>query len=448
MKKITLAYFGSPSFSALFLEKLLSDYSINRIIEVKLVVTQPDRPVGRKQILTPTPVRQVAEKYKIPLYYFEDSKLEIRNSKPLINPNNQIPITKQYQNSNDQNSKQKSFENLNFEYLNLFSISNLQFRIFKNIDLALVYAFGQIVPKSLLGLPKYGFWCVHPSLLPKYRGPSPIAYPLILGEKKTGVTIFQMDEKVDHGPIIAQEELEISDTDRRPDLEIKLTNLAFSMFKKIIFQLTSSGVNELPSNKTRKPVNPLTLKPQDNKYATSTRLLKKSDGFIPLPVLKKTLNNQPLTFEELPSLIKEYLIKNSNNQAPITQKKLDSKFKAQSIKETQSSNDQNRIKCYPELAYPNERSDEISGSFNRNIENWGLKIENSSKIIHDYFRGLYPWPGLWTQIRPTRSEAADYKRLKITDLALVNNKLMIKKVQLEGKKEVDFEVFNKAYQVF
>lgn len=435
MKKITLAYFGSPSFSALFLEKLLSDYSINRIIEVKLVVTQPDRPVGRKQILTPTPVRQVAEKYKIPLYYFEDSKLEIRNSKPLINPNNQIPITKQYQNSNDQNSKQKSFENLNFEYLNLFRISNLQFRIFKNIDLALVYAFGQIVPKSLLGLPKYGFWCVHPSLLPKYRGPSPIAYPLILGEKKTGVTIFQMDEKIDHGPIIAQEELEISDTDRRPDLEIKLTNLAFSMFKKIIFQLTSSGVNELPSNKTRKPVNPLTLKPQDHKHATYTRLLKKSDGFIPLPVVKKALSNEPLTAEEIPPLIQEYLIKNSKSQIPIT-------------KQIQSSNDQNRIKCYPELAYPNGRSGEISGSFNRIIENWGLKIENSSKIIHDYFRSLYPWPGIWTQIRPTRSEATDYKRLKITDLALVNNKLMIKKVQLEGKKEVDFEVFNKAYQVF
>lgn len=340
MKKITLAYFGSPSFSALFLEKLLSDYSINRIIEVKLVVTQPDRPVGRKQILTPTPVKKIAQKFQIPISNFQTNF---------------------------------KFQKTNFQ--------------FQNIDLALVYAYSLIIPKQWLTIPKYGFWCVHPSLLPKYRGPSPIAYPLIFGEKKTGVTIFQMDEKIDHGPIISQEELEISNTDRRPDLEIKLTNLAFSMFKKIIFQLTSSGVNVLPSNKTREPVNPLTLKPQDDKYATYTLLLKKSDGFIPLPVLKKALNNESLTFEELPKILQK-------------------------------------------------------------IRNLKLEIRNSSKIIYDYFRGLYPWPGLWTQIKPTRSDTDDYKRLKITDLALINNQLLIKKVQLEGKKEVDFEVFNKAYQVF
>ncbi|MCX7881582.1 MAG: methionyl-tRNA formyltransferase, partial [Patescibacteria group bacterium] len=178
-QKLTLAYFGSPSFSALLLENLLFDYSINRIIEIKFVVTQPDQPVGRKQILTPTPVKQIAEKYRIPIYYSENSKFKAPNSKQknkILNPN-------------DQNCK---------------AIENWKLKI-ENLDLCLVYAHSMIIPKDWLNLPRLGFWCVHPSLLPKYRGPSPIAYPLIFGDKKTGVTIFQMDEKIDHGPIIAQE---------------------------------------------------------------------------------------------------------------------------------------------------------------------------------------------------------------------------------------------------
>lgn len=362
MKKLTLAYFGSPYFSSLFLEKLLTDTSINRIIEVKFIVTQPDRPVGRKQLLTPTPVKQVAKKYGILVK-------ELKKNTKL-----QAPITKKTQNS-------KRFENLNFENLSLF-------RIFKNIDLALVYAFGQIIPKNILDLPKYGFWNIHPSLLPKYRGPSPTVYPLILGEKKTGVTIFKMDEEIDHGPIIAQKQLKILETDRRPKLEIKLTNLAFVIFKKIICRSFSrpfkSATFTLPS-----------LKPQNHQLATHTRLLKKEDGFIPLSILKKALNNKPVTFENLPEIIKEYL-----NQ------------------------------------YPKEK------------EFFLKKNLNFSLLIFNLFRGLYPWPGVWTRIQPTKSQTAYYKRLKITDLTLINKQLVIKKVQLEGKKEVNFAQFNNTYKVF
>jgi len=341
MNKLKIVYFGTPDFSARFLEKLITDTLINQLIKVKLVVTQPDKPVGRKQILTETAVKQVAEKYQISNIKYQK---EIRNLKLEI----------------------------------------------RNFDLALLFAFGQIIPKELLDLPKYGFLNIHPSLLPKYRGASPIAYPLILGDKKTGVTIIEMDEKLDHGPIITQEELRISPTNRRPDLETKLTDLAFAMFKKLIYKMYGqpSGLS-LPT-----PINSnqFQLTAQADQHATYTRLLKKSDGFVPLSTLKKALNNEPLTFKELPKILQE-------------------------------------------------------------IENWklvpseveGLEIRNSPKIIYNYFRGLYPWPGIWT-ILPNG------KRLKITDMKLSNFKnfptLKLEKVQLEGKKEVEFSIFNKAYKMF
>lgn len=282
MKKLRIAYFGSPDFSAFFLEKMLLDKNLP--VEVRLIVTQPDSPVGRKQILTPTSVKKVAEKYK-------------------------------------KSVSERSKVNL------------------KDIDLALVYAFGELIPKELLSLPKFGFWNIHPSLLPKYRGPSPIASPLINGDTVTGVTIIKMDEEIDHGSIIAQESLTINQSDKRPDLEKKLTELGFEMFKKTVFIKDS-----------------LQIKPQDHSLATFTKKLKKDGGFI-------------------------------------------------------------------------------------SFENWKLKIENSPEDLFNLFRGLSPWPGIWT-ILPNG------KRLKITDVDFIGGKLILKKVQLEGKKEVDFETFNRAYKIF
>ncbi|MFA6532460.1 MAG: methionyl-tRNA formyltransferase [Patescibacteria group bacterium] len=305
MKKIKIAYFGSPDFAADFLEKLIIDTTINQLIEVKLVVTQPDQKVGRKQILTPTPVRQIAEKYNRSedVKFFSLSGL----GAPAVIKNFDIEL--------------------------------------KDIELALVYAFGDLIPKELLSLPKYGFWNIHPSLLPKYRGPSPIATPLINGDKTTGVTIIKMDEEIDHGPIIAQESYTIKNTDYRTDLETKLTDLGFEMFKKTVIQLAGSWVNGLK------------IKEQNHNKAIYTNKLSKDDGFIEFKKLK-------------------------------------------------------------------------------------LKIKNSSEDLYNLFRGLYPWPGIWT-ILPNG------KRLKITRLTMKqSDNLTIDSVQLEGKTEVDFFTFNKAYNIF
>ena len=349
MKKLTLAYFGSPDFSAFFLEKILTDSDLKKVVDVKLVVTQPDRLVGRKQILTETPVKKVTKKYQI--------------------------------------------SNIKYQ----IDIRNLKLEI-RNFHLALIYAFSHIIPKDLLNAPKLGFWNIHPSLLPKYRGPSPIAYPLIFGEKETGVTIIKMDEKIDHGPIIAQEKLKIEDTDRRPDLEKKLTDLGFLMFKELITKnIIKKSTDACLKRLGRCAVSPkgdehahgiekhgikLLLTPQNHSQATYTRLLKREDGFIPLSILKKALKNEPLNFDQAPAILKE-------------------------------------------------------------IRNWKLKIRNSSEIIYNYFRGLYPWPGIWTLI-------PNGKRLKIIDMnfEVTSYKLQVTRVQLEGKKEVDFETFNNAYQVF
>jgi len=366
MKKISLAYFGSPDFAANFLERLLTDTSMylpagrqGRYIEVKLIVTQPDQLVGRKQILTPTPVKIVAEKYKIT----NNTSFPRRRESSL-----NIPFKKcDYSLDPLLRGDDKKIT------------LNLELDTLKNIDLALVYAYGDLIPKEFLALPKYGFWNIHPSLLPKYRGPSPIAAPLINGDKTTGVTIIKMDEDIDHGPIIAQESLTIEIDDKRPDLEKKLTDLGFEMFKKLIMK----GENTFFETIARGPLGGVAVEKngieplnQNHKKAIYTKKLSKQDGFIEFEKLKRALTPSP------------YL--------------------------------------------PDE-----------------ALAKSGSLTIYNLFRGLYPWPGLWTMVKPVQLRQLDEaKRLKITDMELVNGKIIIKKVQLEGKNEVDFETFNKAYKVF
>ena len=127
MNKLKTAYFGTPTFSARLLRQLLDDSSLP--IAIKLVVTRPDKPVGRKQIRTPSPVKRLAMERGIEVEH------TIKNTKSRI----------------------------------------------VDFDLAILFAYGRIIPKDLLEIPTLGFWNIHPSLLPLYRGPSPIAYPLLLG---------------------------------------------------------------------------------------------------------------------------------------------------------------------------------------------------------------------------------------------------------------------------
>jgi len=166
-------FFGTPEFAAIILEKLIKAGLIPQA-----VICNPDKPVGRKKIITAPPTKLVAKKYNISVC--QPEQLKIENWKLEID----------------------------------------------QIDLAIVAAYGQIIPREILEMPRFGFIGVHPSLLPKYRGPTPIQTAILNGDEKTGVSLFLVDEKVDHGPILAQREFSISP----PSLKLRrASNFQFSI---------------------------------------------------------------------------------------------------------------------------------------------------------------------------------------------------------------------------
>lgn len=175
MKNLKVIFMGTPDFAVPVLQKLVENTN------VVLVVTQPDKLVGRKQILTPTPVKVEAEKHHIPVFQ-------------------PVKIREDYE-----------------EILNT------------NADIIITCAYGQIIPKAILDYPRLGCINVHASLLPKYRGGAPIHKCLLNGEEKTGVTIMYMAEKMDNGDIISQAEYVIQESDNVGTLHEKLSLLGANL---------------------------------------------------------------------------------------------------------------------------------------------------------------------------------------------------------------------------
>ncbi|MDP2910690.1 MAG: methionyl-tRNA formyltransferase [bacterium] len=210
--KIKIIFIGTPEFGAIILEKLVKNN-----YKPVLVITNPDKPAGRKQVLTPTPVKLTAQKYKI----LVEQPEKIQNSK--------------------------------------FKIQNL------GPDLIITAAYGQIIPKEILKIPKYGCLNVHPSLLPKYRGPSPIQTAILNGDKKTGLTVMLMDEKMDHGKIISNFQFPISN---------KIT------YQELYEKLALSGAKLLLETIPKWIDGKIKSQTQDEKKATYTKIIKKEDGKI------------------------------------------------------------------------------------------------------------------------------------------------------------------------
>ena len=169
MKDLKVVFMGTPDFSVPVLDILIKNTN------VVMVVTQPDKLVGRKKELTPTPVKRLA----------------MENNIEVFQPHR---IREDYQ-----------------------SILDI------NPDIIITCAYGQIIPKVLLEYPKYGCINVHASLLPKYRGGAPIHKCLMDGEEKTGVTIMYMDEGMDTGDMITKAEYKILDADNVGTLHDKLS---------------------------------------------------------------------------------------------------------------------------------------------------------------------------------------------------------------------------------
>ncbi|MBR5010955.1 MAG: methionyl-tRNA formyltransferase [Clostridia bacterium] len=192
-----IVFMGTPSIAVGTLEALLkADH------EVVGDFTQPDKPVGRKQILTPPPVKVFAEENGIPVYQPRTVK--------------------------------------NGEALDI--LKDL------NPDIIVVVAYGKILPKEILSLPKYGCVNAHASLLPKYRGASPIQWCIVCGEKQTGVTTMLMDEGMDTGDMLETATVDIGDDETSEELFERLTDTAAELVCSTVAKLEKGEITPKKQN--------------------------------------------------------------------------------------------------------------------------------------------------------------------------------------------------------
>ena len=224
---IKIIFVGTPDFGAVILEGI-----IKAGYKPVLAITALDKPVGRKKILTPPPVKLAAQKYNISIEQPE----RIENHSPYTYGLGPAPV---------HGGGGCKLSRLTGSRL-AGKIKNL------NPDLGIVASYGEIIPKDILDIPKYGFLNVHPSLLPKYRGPSPIQYAILNGDKETGVTIMLMDEKIDHGPILAQRELEFSIYNFQfSKLHDELAQLGANLLVETIPKWIKGEIKAIPQDETR-----------------------------------------------------------------------------------------------------------------------------------------------------------------------------------------------------
>ena len=208
-----VVFLGTPQFALPTLEKLAQSE-----FKPVTVFCAPDKPVGRKQILTPPPVKLTAQKYDIPVFQparTAELSAQIADLKP---------------------------------------------------DLIISAAYGLILPKDILDLPRYGCLNIHPSLLPKYRGASPIQSTILNGDEETGVTIFQMTEKVDAGAIITNSKKQIAASMyTTPELS------------EILAEMGTNSMLEILPDWLAGKIQP---QAQDETKATFTKIIEKDDGLI------------------------------------------------------------------------------------------------------------------------------------------------------------------------
>lgn len=210
VKKLKIIFVGTGDFADLILKGLLL-----LELNIPLIITEKIQSSGRNKIIAP-PVAKIAHDFEKNLIETDDIKKLTEGIKK-ISP-----------------------------------------------DILIVADFGQKIPDEILKTARLAI-NLHPSLLPKYRGPSPIQTAILNGEKGTGVSIIKMSAKIDQGPIIAQEKIEISDSDTTPSLKSKLSNLALNMLLKLLPKLATGQIE---------------FNAQDEKEATYTKKFGKADGQI------------------------------------------------------------------------------------------------------------------------------------------------------------------------
>ena len=207
-----IVFLGTPEFAVPTLNALVANG-----FDVIAVITQPDRPRGRRNVLTASPVKVIANAHGLPVYQPE------RIRRP----------------------------------------ENLQLLERFRADAMVVVGYGQIIPQSIIDLPRYGILNVHASLLPKYRGAAPIQWAVANGETETGVTIMKIDAGLDTGDILLKAATPIGPSETGPELGVRLAALGAGAL------IEALGHIDRPS-----PVR------QDNAQATYAPILKREDGLI------------------------------------------------------------------------------------------------------------------------------------------------------------------------
>ncbi len=210
-----IVFWGTPDFAVESLKSLIDSKH-----DVVAVVTQPDKPKGRGKKLTPPPVKVLAQKYNIPVFQPE----KIKNNKDF------------------------------YEELKKL-----------NPDIFVVVAYGKILPKEIIELPKYKTINVHASLLPEFRGAAPIHRAIMEGKEKTGVCIMEITEELDAGDIYKCREVEIKDTDDIVSLHDKLAREGAQLLIEVLDEIEKGKIEKTP---------------QEHQKATYAKPIKKEEGKI------------------------------------------------------------------------------------------------------------------------------------------------------------------------
>ncbi len=202
-----IVFCGTPEFAVPSLRALL----VNPEFAVEAVVTQPDRPRGRGQRVSPSPVKEVAAQAGVRIY---------------------------------QPASMKSDEARDF-------IAEIK------PDAVVIIAYGQIIPRRLLDIPRLGWMNLHGSLLPKYRGAAPIAWAIVNGEPKTGLTTMRLDPGLDTGPILMQREIEIGSDETAPELAKRMAELGAPLVADSLIKLNRGEIVPIPQDSTQATYAPI-----------------------------------------------------------------------------------------------------------------------------------------------------------------------------------------------
>jgi methionyl-tRNA formyltransferase len=255
---LRIVFCGTPAFAVPTLRHLIAQPGFH----IESVITQPDRPRGRNQEISVSPVKAAAIEAGIPVYQpekikSEDAQVFLKRVTP---------------------------------------------------DIVVIIAYGQIISRPLIEIPRLGWINLHGSLLPRYRGAAPISWAIANGETHTGLTTMQVDAGLDTGPILLKHEIDIGPDETAPELAARLAESGAPLVTETLQKLAREGI---------------TATPQDDSQATFAPLLKKEDGKIDWSLAAQKIYNRIRGLQPWPGAFTSFRGKNCHVWGrPVTQQPL------------------------------------------------------------------------------------------------------------------------------